>query len=66
MPSSSFLFGLLCLDSRMISAVPLRERKERRSPWCRLFRFSVTMPARRLHELLPWNWQKPAIAYTAA
>jgi hypothetical protein len=21
-------------------------------------------PARRLHELLPWNWQKPAIAYT--
>ena len=23
-------------------------------------------PARRLHELLPWNWQKPAIAHTAA
>jgi transposase len=22
-------------------------------------------PARRLHELLPWNWQKPAIAHTA-
>jgi transposase len=24
------------------------------------------LPARRLHELLPWNWQKPAIAHTAA
>ena len=23
-------------------------------------------PARRLHELLPWNWQKPAIAHAAA
>jgi transposase len=23
-------------------------------------------PARRLHELLPWNWQKPVIAHTAA
>ena len=23
-------------------------------------------PARRLNELLPWNWQKPAIEHTAA
>ena len=23
-------------------------------------------PARRLNELLPWNWQAPAIQYTAA
>jgi transposase len=23
-------------------------------------------PARRLHELLPWNWEKPAIAHTVA
>jgi hypothetical protein len=22
--------------------------------------------ARRVHGLLPWNWQKPAIAHTAA
>jgi hypothetical protein len=23
-------------------------------------------PARRLHELLPWNWHAPAIAHTVA
>jgi hypothetical protein len=26
---------------------------------------SIT-PARRLHELLPWNWHAPAIAHTVA